>query len=590
LFPANRRLLEHLLPASLCVGALLALGLTPFFVSWQSECGFACPTQYDVSYYLQLAAQPYYSHALYLSDPMVKGGASFYPWLQYIPFVCLTRWLGLPVFWIQILWTTASALGTGLTLYLFLWLVCRNRWLAAGITICIWADIDLDRAWFAHRPLFAHQIYLLTSDLINRLRGQRLLPRPRYPWQWRLTNMALDLPFTFLQLIVTSIACEHPSRRNLALSGLVFALTFYVYFYLWTMIAAGLCLALIVDRHGRRTYAWTLALGVALGWPQIVHDYLVRGALSAEGLKYFGLTASPIQSLSLLNDSPYSHPYLVLAELAILGAWVIRRKLSSLVLAWSMSCAGVCLSLVDFVTDIYIHNYHWAWLAVPVMQVMTVAVALDLITLWNPRPRIRGWVYTLFVSAYLAGGIYLIASIQLLDSGVSGGSLHAMTIYSEYNRQRLVPGVKPLRPNSVIAGDADFVDLAATAEQQRPLAGHFLRVNMVIGDDERRIRQVLDLYISGINRNRAAVLLNEEKKMSPEQLPVYLHTFDEVARDPERYIDDFNVRYLVLPATQRPPTFSGRWDLIQPGPFWQIWERMGSGAERQSAGGTASRF
>ena len=217
------RLLEHLLPASVCVAALLALGLTPFLVCWLSGYGVACPTQIDTIYYLQLAAQPYYSHSLYLSDPMIQGGATFYPWLQYIPFVCLTRWLGLPIFWIQILWTIAAALGTGVTLYLFLWLVCRNRWLAAAITICVWADIDLGIGMFADRFLFAHQIYLATSDLIAHLRGQPLLARPIFPQQWRLTNIALDAPFIFLQLLVTSIAREHTSRRNLFLSGLVFA-------------------------------------------------------------------------------------------------------------------------------------------------------------------------------------------------------------------------------------------------------------------------------------------------------------------------------------------------------------------------------
>src|SRR6266481_2105219 len=251
------------------LAALLALGLTPYFACWLSGYGFACPWQPDVKYYIQLAAQPYYSHALSLSDPMIPGGATFYPWLQYIPFVCLTRFLDLSIFWIQILWTIAAAAGTSLTLYLFLWLIFRNRWLAAAITICVWADIDLGVSYFAHRFLFVHQTYMVASDLVAHLRGLPPLLRPLFPFQWRLTNAALDLPFLFLQLLVTSIAREHPSRRNLVLSGLVFALTFYAYFFLWTMIAAGLCLAAIVDRLGRSTYAWTLGLGVALGWPQI---------------------------------------------------------------------------------------------------------------------------------------------------------------------------------------------------------------------------------------------------------------------------------------------------------------------------------
>ena len=199
-----RRLQEHLLPAGTCVAALLALGLTPYFVTWLGGYGFLCPTQGDMPYYLELAAQPYYGHTLYLSDPMIQGGATFYPWLQYIPFVILTRWMGLSVFAIQVLWTIASAVGTGLTLYLFLWLVCRNRWLAAALTICAWADIDLGMNKIADRPLFLHQTYLVTVDFIAHLRGHRLVDRPWFPWQWRLTNPTVDFPFIFLQLVVTS--------------------------------------------------------------------------------------------------------------------------------------------------------------------------------------------------------------------------------------------------------------------------------------------------------------------------------------------------------------------------------------------------
>ena len=569
------RLVKHLLPVSVCVVALLALGLTPYFVCWLAGYGFTCPTQGDVPYYVQLAAQPYYSHAPFLSDPMVQGGASLYPWLQYLPFVYLTRWLGLQIFWIQILWTIAAALGAGLTLYVFLWLVFRNSWLAAGITICVWADIDLGTGKFAYRLLFVHQIYLVASDFVAHLRGYPLLARPVFPFQGRLTNPALDLPLLFLQLIMTSIAREHPSRRNLILSGLVVAFTFYVYFYLWTMIAAGLCIAILVDRPGRRTYAWTLALGVALGWPQIAHDYLIRGALSAEGLKYFGLMTSSSPSS---RNSPYAYPYLIIGELMILGYWVTRQKRPALLLAWCMSCAGVCLSWAYLVT-VYMHNYHWGWLTAPLMHIVTVAVVLDLIMLWKPRPQMPGWVYALLVSTYLASGIYLTASITLIGSHRYD---NLKTVYSEYNRQRLAPGVIALQPDSVIAGDPAFVDLAAAAERQRPLAGDFLRINMILSDEERRDRFVLDQYLSGTNRDALTALMDDygPAVFPPQQVPAYLHAFDEVSRDPERFVNDLKVRYLVFPAAQRTPAFlSSRWELIQPGPYWQIWERVGSGAE-----------
>ena len=521
-------------------------------------------------YYLQFAAQPYYNHTLCLSDPMIQGGATFFPWLQYIPFVILTRWMGLSVFGIQVLWTIAAAVGTGVTLYLFLWLICRNRWLAAGITICLWADIDLGRTPFAHRFLFVHPIYMVASDLFAYFRGHQLIARPPFPFQFRLTNPALDEPFLFLQLILTSLARERPRPRNLALSGLLFALTFYVYFYLWTVIAAGLCLAILVDRAGRRTYFWTLALGFALGWPEIVHDYLVKRALSPEGLRYFGLMATPRDWVV----SPYPHPYLILAELIIIGVWVIHRKAPPLILAWCMSFAGIGMSLAIFVTGFFVHNYHWGWVIVPLLHITMAAAALDLVLLWKPRLHIPAWAGALLVGAYLASGIYLAGSILLRGSPTYR---ERMTVFSEYTRQRLAPGVIPLRSDSVIAGDWDFVDLAASVERQRPLAGNFLEYNTVLDDEERRNRFALDQYLLGTSRESFTMLLSRYRSLSDpdRQFADYMRTFDEVSRDPDRFIDNLKVQYLVLPAAQpAPPFLDHRWNLIQQGPYFRIWERI----------------
>jgi hypothetical protein len=235
-----------------------------------------------------------------------------------------------------------------------------------------------------------------------------------------------------------------------------------------------------------------------------------------------------------------------------------------------MSSAGVALSVADFVTGINLQNQHWSWIAAPLMHILAVAAALDLIMRWKPTQHMPAWVCALLVSAYLANGIYLTGSIHLIGARSHN---YAGTIYSEYKQQRLVAGVPPLRPDAVIAGDANFVDLASAAERQRPLAGGFLENNMLFGDAERRTRFVLDRYLSGSNRESLAVLLNDSS-IPPERFGAYLDAFDKVSRDSERFINALRVRYLVLPATQRAPVFvNDGWHLIQPGPYWQIWGR-----------------
>ena len=233
------------------------------------------------------------------------------------------------------------------------------------------------------------------------------------------------------------------------------------------------------------------------GWPQIAHDYLVRSASSAEGLRYFGLTTHRLSTFSKIT-SPYFHPYLLAVELIILGSWAIHRKVPGLVLAWCLSCAGVVLSLTNYMTTFYLHNYHWSWLVAPIIHVMPIAVALDLIVIWKPRLSIPGWVGVVVVGAFLASGIYLTEST--LTRAVDYPDV--TSIYSEYNRQRLAPGVTPLRPDSVIAGEWNFADIAAISERQKPLRGRFLDNNMLLDDEERRNRFVLDHYLSGIDTPR----------------------------------------------------------------------------------------
>jgi hypothetical protein len=80
------------------IAASLALGLAPFLNGRQQTGDWSAPSQSEIRYYLSIAAQPYFEHVPYLSDPAVPGGAILYPWLQYVPAVYFARAFGLNVF------------------------------------------------------------------------------------------------------------------------------------------------------------------------------------------------------------------------------------------------------------------------------------------------------------------------------------------------------------------------------------------------------------------------------------------------------------------------------------------------------------
>jgi len=134
---------KHLFPVAFCVAASLALGLASFSYAKLKTGSWSAPIDGDYVYYLQIAAQPYYTHVPYLTDPSVSGGAIFYPWVQYIPAVYFVRALGLDVFSLTLVWTIFGAAALAASAYALLWYFLRWPWLSAGFTVTLLADDHL---------------------------------------------------------------------------------------------------------------------------------------------------------------------------------------------------------------------------------------------------------------------------------------------------------------------------------------------------------------------------------------------------------------------------------------------------------------
>ncbi|HLX04274.1 MAG TPA: hypothetical protein VKR28_02005, partial [Candidatus Binatus sp.] len=200
------------------------------------------------------------------------------------------------------------------------------------------------------------------------------------------------------------------------------------------------------------------------------------------------------------------------------------------------------------------------------------------------RERVRwipvfNWALPSLLAIYLIGGIYLTAiTLTRTDDGAA-----KIENYARYRSQRLVPGVRPLVPDSVIAGDDRFFELAAIGENQRALSGVFLNASMSVDNATWRSRFSLNAFLSGTTDReefeRAASLeletgLWNAPKITPELLAPFIRTYDEIARDPDRFIRAFAVRYVALPVDRPPPVYlrSG-WTMLQLGPYWRVWER-----------------
>lgn len=108
------------------------------------------------------------------------------------------------------------------------------------------------------------------------------------------------------------------------MSGVAFGLLFYVFFYLWTMVAAGLFVAMFIDRAAWKVYFWTILVGVVIGLPQLALIARSRAMASAEGAIRMGMFV-PTSDFSDIR-----FPFLSLAIVVLVVLWIRKNSIFEL--------------------------------------------------------------------------------------------------------------------------------------------------------------------------------------------------------------------------------------------------------------------
>lgn len=562
----------HVLPILSCILAGLVLCLAPIAI-WRFKTGIWALLQWENEYYLQLAAQVYYNHRWFMSDPSSSGGVTFYPWLQFVPAANLAHFMGLSVFSVGVVWAVWAGVFVSFTLYLVFWRFLRSRWLAAGLTVlCV-----SDRGFCRTTPVLLH---IKTTIFALLLHPAGLLNIPPIPLlQWRMPDPGLDLPFLFLQIAALSAARESSTRLRVWLSGLAFGILFYVYFYLWSMVLVAICLAMLLDSAICKVYRQTLLIGLAIGAPELAYGAYLKKIASPEAVARLGLFLP-------INPSNITLPVFSVLILLIVGVWIWFGKRSELIYLWSLLAAGIALSRSSIVTGWYLHEYHWDWFWWPVRLIIVLVLIADFSRKRIALPEFFPWGCAGFLILYVASGVYL---VQIGVSRTSDG-VAQLENYRRYAAQQLGRGAIRLAPGSIIAGDEGFCELASIGENQQMLAGWTLPLDMAIDDATWRSRYTLNAILQGRGREEvAADAYNElagyrnSKMITSTMVEPFIRQFDQIAKNPSELINSIGVRYVALAVDRPPPAYlRDGWKLVESGPFWRLWERTGRGSTHQN--------
>jgi hypothetical protein len=554
-----------------CAVAGLLLSALPHLLWWAKTGKPVWIADNDDLVSLAASANTYHNHPTYVGDILREsGGDSIYPALQYLPFVWVAKVIGLPPVLINLLWRLWAGAALGAILYLLLRGYLERVSLAAMATLTLLFNVGLLTAHFLDGQLRV-LIPLLTGH------GQAYFAfGPQISLHWRVLAPAAILPFVFVFLYFQRRARAAPSWGRVLVASVSFGSLFYLYFYFWLAAGLGLLLLVAIDAGHRRTHLLIGMIGCALGTPALVASYLVshRNPSDWGPRNDFFL---PIPHFSELLLPKFAILLLILAFI-----WIWRNKRDLLPL-WALSTSGLMLANHQILTGLQVQNFHWSYVWGPTLSITAV---LCLICEMERHIVTRRWTRPVLVAICLlmvSSGFWLRA-VEVIRTH---GSIEVTQNYELYRAQRLTGNSAPFAPNTVVSGDKAFVDFAVIAERVRPLRHYIANHTPSVTDTELDQRWALNAYLLGQTREEyetqeRAFFINEpfgpisrdRTKLEP-RLALQMNTYDSIAADPSPALNQFQVRYLALPAGQLPPAYlsAGGWTQIETGPNWRIWER-----------------
>jgi hypothetical protein len=519
-----------------------------------------------------------YSHATWsVQDPVTRdGGATIYPWLQFMPGILIARFLHLGGLEVNLVWRVLAGASIALAWFVFFAHYFGKPLLATSLALFMLADIGL----LSGKPLL-RQIYLYTLVATGHP-GRWFDLSPLITVQWRLITPALSLPYMLIYWWLLARARERATWLTLLSAGTSFGLLFYVYTYYWTAAALGLAIAFVLDSSSRRVYFHVGWVGLLVGAPALLLQELTMKNSLPDWLHRTDLL-SPINRLSELNI-----PVATVVMLGATGVWVLSRR-RDLIYLWAIGVAALLLQNHQLITGLQVQNFHWAYVWGPALSSLSVLIIADAVSGFAATRKEVGsavaWIGTLGLILHVSAGFWL----RGVEATRTRESVANEEAYSKFRAQRLSRDAVSFSQGLAVAGDQRFVNIAAVAESVRTLDHYAVLFSPGISDAEWDRRIALNALLSGTSRDAFVAQQSNALQWSvwgpwlrsrgllAKRVSQRIAAYDSIATRVYQFAVQFGVGYVALPiGGETPSNLRADWDLVEDGPHWRIWRRRGS--------------
>jgi hypothetical protein len=498
-----------------------------------------------------------------VADPSRDGGHCPYQALPLLPGIWVARLLGLRPTAISLVWRAWGGFWAGLAWYVLSRCHLSRRWAAAALAVLMLTDIGM----LEFRPLL--RLWFVAWQVWNGQAGGLFASKPLVFSQWRVATPCLTMPFLLLFLALHARARMSAGRGWRVAAGVGFGLLFYVYFYYWTAAALALILATALDRGHRRDSVDAAWIGGLIGMPHVVFSYLMKRATSDDWL----LRSDKFLRIDRFSELLIPKPAVVLLLVSLFVVWRHRRDL---ILLWSLAASGLALMNHQLITGLQVENFHWGYVCGPCLSLL---VGLLLVNWLSGR---LGMAFLILLSSLSVGVALWLRSVEAVRTREP---VQILATYQAYRDHRLRGSATPrLAPHAVIAADELTADWAGILEHVHPLSNYWVVLSPSVDNAELDFRVAFNAYVLG--RDRPTFLASQtatplgpafrgawgrDPAQQQRRLASRLAWFDAVSAEPERYLRRTELRYLLLPRDQSPPS-GASWTEIQDGPHWSIWE------------------